>query len=305
MKIPLREDNLVNNKQVNLYRAGYTDLSAIFQEWRQKIVAQNASSSAKENYIRISENNLNLVNIQEAQYKTKSVPMRDHEVSYPYPFTDYTQPRFCVDFSPLSTYSKPHRRLVRNLKSIAVNYETNFGHERRKSSIARKSPNTFPRGKHRRPSRSSSVGENFSSPDRWNKTFLLPKLLKVSHVVRNTNETKLPLASQTLKLRRILRLSPVPKKRTSFVKKRRKRRVRHRRARNARIKRDDNKKVTAYIDTLRLLDATKTPSVDSVKKQTTHGSAMLIWAPDTSTPTVIQQTTEYSSTPYEESSSRR
>ncbi|XP_012348312.1 integumentary mucin A.1-like, partial [Apis florea] len=91
----------------------------------------------------MSKKDLSLVNIEEARYKSKSVPMRNHEVSYPYPFTDYIHPRFCADFSSISTYSKPHHRLVRNLKSITVNYESHLKHAHEKLKRPIKSENMF------------------------------------------------------------------------------------------------------------------------------------------------------------------
>ncbi|XP_031370724.1 mucin-5AC-like, partial [Apis dorsata] len=116
----LQEIILTNNKQGDIYEAECTDLSAILKQWRKKTILKNNSNIVEENFNRTSKKNLGLVNIEEARYKSKSVPMRNHEVSYPYPFTDYIHPRFCADFSSISTYSKPHHRLVRNLKSITL-----------------------------------------------------------------------------------------------------------------------------------------------------------------------------------------
>ena len=131
MKV-LQEIILTNNKHGDIYEAECTDLSAILKQWRRKTILKNNSNTVEENFNRTSKKDLGLVNIEEARYKSKSVPMRNHEVSYPYPFTDYIHPRFCADFSSISTYSKPHHRLVRNLKSITVNYESHLRHAHEK-----------------------------------------------------------------------------------------------------------------------------------------------------------------------------
>lgn len=257
------------------YHAECTDLSAILEQWRRNINLRNNSSTVEKNFIRISsKNDLDLVNIEETRYKSKSVPMKDHEVSYPYPFTDYIHPRFCADFSPISTYRKPHHRLVRNLKSIPVNHESNLRDDRERTKRARRWLNSFFRGKRKKLNQSSSIDEYFKLEDQWNKTHLLPRLVEASQAQRIINETTSgsPSTSQNLNLYQILRLHSIPKKTTAFVKKRRKRNVRNRKDIGEKTTDIYEKEIHAYSDIMQLLHTTKSDIESQLTYNTEHQS---------------------------------
>ncbi|CAK9828821.1 hypothetical protein ANTRET_LOCUS6274 [Anthophora retusa] len=258
-----QEDILISNENESTYRAGFTDLSAIFEKWRERIIVQNISSSVEHDFSRMPDNELGLVNIEEARYKSKSLSMVDHEVSYHYPFTDYIRPRVCADFSPISTYSKPHHRLVRNLKSITINSESNLRNDRRNPKRAYRMSHLFFRGKRRRTNGSSLDDQEFKLKDQWNKTFLLTKLLEASHVERNISESISSSPNRSLYAPGIPRLNAVSEKSIGFVKKRRKRNIANRRETNTDPTHVLHKEMTAYVDTLKMLLTTNTPHVES------------------------------------------